>query len=69
MKGVNTATLSWNGAGTTSVDVYRDGVRVITTANDGSHVDSIARKGGGSYSYRVCEQGTTVCSNTATVSF
>ena len=69
VKGVQHADLTWNGATSTSVDVYRDNVRITTTANDGAHTDNIGRRGGGSYVYRVCEAGTTTCSNNATVTF
>jgi serine protease len=69
VKGSQTVDLTWSGAAGTSVDVYRDGVRVTTTANDGAHTDPINRKGGGSYVYRVCEAGTSTCSGNVTVTF
>ena len=69
VKGVQHADLSWSGATSASVDVFRDGVRVTTTANDGAHTDNIGKSGGGTYTYRVCEAGTTVCSNQASVTF
>lgn len=49
MRGDQKADLSWSGATSTSVDVYRDGALLITTANDGAHTDHINLKGGGSY--------------------
>ena len=67
--GVQHADLSWSGATSTSVDVYRDGAKITTTANDGAHTDNIGRRGGGTYTYRVCEAGTTTCSNETTVTF
>lgn len=70
VKGVHHADLSWSGAASGSVDVYRDGSIVATTANDGAHTDNSGQKGGNvSYTYQVCEAGTTTCSNTATVTF
>ena len=69
VKGQQRVDLSWSGASATSVDVYRDGARVATTANDGAYTDAINQKGGGSYVYRVCDAGTTTCSNDATVIF
>ena len=69
MKGLQKADLKWSEATSTDVDVYRDGVIVATTANDGSHTDNIDQRGGGSYTYKVCEAGTTTCSNEATVTF
>jgi hypothetical protein len=69
VKGVKTADLTWSGATSTNVDVYRDGTVVATTLNDGAHTDSTGQKGGGSHAYKVCEAGTSTCSNTVTVSF
>ncbi|HEX2121044.1 MAG TPA: M36 family metallopeptidase [Thermoanaerobaculia bacterium] len=68
VKGVATANLTWSGATSAQVDVYRNNVRVTTTANDGAHTDQIG-KGGGTLTYRVCEAGTNTCSNNASVSF
>jgi serine protease len=61
--------LTWSGATSSNVDVHRDTVRVATVANSGSHTDAINKKGGGSYTYRVCHAGTTTCSNSVTVTF
>jgi hypothetical protein len=68
VKGTRTVTLTWSGGTLTMVDVMRNGVKVSTTANDGSHVDRLG-KGGGTFSYRVCDAGTTQCSNTVNVTF
>jgi serine protease len=69
VKGVQTVDLTWSGATSTSVDIYRGSTK-ITTANDGAYTDDIGAKGGGSYTYRVCEEGTTTtCSNEFTVVF
>ena len=67
-KGSQTVDLSWSGLSGSSLDVYRNSTK-WTTANDGSETDPINRKGGGTYSYKVCAVGTTTCSNTATVVF
>lgn len=69
VKGIQHADLSWSGATSTSVDVYRNGAKITTTANDGAHTDNIGKSGGGTYTYRVCEAGTSTCSNDATVVF
>ncbi|WP_440055220.1 S8 family serine peptidase [Pseudoalteromonas sp. T1lg65] len=62
--------LSWVGAATSQVDIYRNGSQIVTTSNDNSHTDIISGKGGGTYGYQVCEQGSTVnCSTTITVVF
>jgi hypothetical protein len=69
VKGSQTVDLSWSGLSGSSVDVYRNGGVVSTTANDGAATDSINKKGGGSYSYKVCASGTSTCTNTVSVSF
>lgn len=63
VKGLQKAQLSWNGSTAVNVDIYRDGSKIATTANDGSYTDQIDKKGKGSYTYQVCEEGTTTCSN------
>ena len=67
-KGYAYADLSWSGASGTSVDVYRNGAKLTTTPNDGAHTDSLG-KVAGTFTYRVCEAGTTTCSNEASVTF
>ncbi|MBW3537629.1 MAG: S8 family serine peptidase, partial [Actinobacteria bacterium] len=69
IKGAQHADLSWSGATSTSVDIYRNGAKLTTTANDGAYTDNIGQKGGGSYTYELCEAGTATCSNKATVTF
>jgi extracellular elastinolytic metalloproteinase len=68
-KGNRLVDLTWSGAAGTNVNIKRDGATVATTANDGFHTDPLGGKGGGSFSYQVCNAGTTTCSNTVTVSF
>lgn len=67
VRGTQYADLTWSGASSTNVDVYRNGSMVATTANDGEHTDSTGQKGGGSATYQVCEAGTSTCSNDVTV--
>jgi glucose/arabinose dehydrogenase len=70
VRGFHTVDLSWSPSGTsTNTDVFRNGVRITTTANDGSHTDSTNNKGRATYTYQVCEAGTATCSNIATVTF
>lgn len=70
VKGRQRADLSWSGASSTNVDIYRDGNRIATTANDGAYTDVIGYRGGGSYTYGLCEEGSTSdCSNTTVVIF
>jgi hypothetical protein len=68
-QGLQKADLTWSGATSTTVDLYRNGVKITTTPNDGFHTDNINARGGGGYTYRVCEAGTNICSNDATISF
>ena len=60
--------LRWSGSSGTSYDVYRDGVR-LTTVSSTTYTDNLNRKGSGSYSYKVCQTGGTICSNQAAVTF
>jgi thermolysin len=69
VRGLQKADLEWTGATSTEVDVYRDGVEIATTANDSPYTDNIDQRGPGSYTYQVCEAGTSTCSNEATVEF
>jgi extracellular elastinolytic metalloproteinase len=69
VRGVHTVDLTWSGATTGTVDIYRDGVRIATTSNDGAFTDNTGRKGGATYTYQVCESPGSACSNTATVNF
>ena len=69
VKGAQKADLTWSGAGTTKVDIWRDGSRIATVSNGGAYTDAINQKGGGSYAYAVCEAGTSTCSAWVRVSF
>ena len=69
VKGLQHADLTWSGATSVNVDVYRNNTLIITTGNDTAHTDPINNKGGGSYTYRVCEAGTSTCSNDVTVTY
>jgi len=61
--------LDWSGANTVNVDIYRDGY-LTTTSNDGTYTDKISNEGSVSYTYQICEEGTTsTCSNEAYVTF
>lgn len=62
------ADLDWSGANSANVDVFRSGVYVITTANDGAYTDKPSKKIT-SATYQVCESGTSTCSNTVTATW
>jgi extracellular elastinolytic metalloproteinase len=62
--------LTWSGSSAANVDVYRNGTRITTTANDGAHTDtSLSKNASGAFTYRVCNAGTTNCSNDSIVTF
>jgi len=67
--GIHTVDLNWTGGASANIDVYRNGVVVATTANDGFYTDSTGNKGRATYTYKVCEAGTQNCSNEVTVRF
>lgn len=70
VKGVHHIDLTWSGATTGTVDVYRDGALLTTTANDGAFTDNTGNKGGNAgYTHQVCEAGTSTCSNVTTTPF
>jgi len=64
--GVNRANLSWTGAGAT-VTVVRNNVNLVNVTGS-SYVDNLG-KGGGTRTYRVCNLGTAICSNSVTVTY
>jgi hypothetical protein len=62
--------LSWNGATSNSIDIYRNNVLIATVPNiPGFYTDNIGARGKGTYTYRVCGAGTQNCSNQVTVKF
>jgi len=70
VKGVHNVDLSWSGEiPTENVVIFRGGSVVATTANDGAYTDDTGNRGGVTYTYKVCEEGTNTCSNEATVTF
>ena len=50
-----------------NVDINRNGSKIAATANDGSYADHIDKRGKGTYVNHVCVEGTSTCSNEATV--
>ena len=53
---------TWSGATSVKVDLFRDGTRILSTANDGHQVTGLTFKGSRTYRMKVCEAGTTKCS-------
>jgi hypothetical protein len=69
LKGRWTTDVTWTGASTPNVDIYRNSYHVDTVINSGSTTDYTDNKGGGSLEYKVCETGSSVCSDIVTVEF
>ena len=67
--GINSVRLTWAGATSANIDVYRNDVLIATTPNDGQYDDSTGDTGQAQYVYRVCEAGTETCSSDLTVTF
>lgn len=67
--GLQKVDLSWTGATSSNVDVYRNGAKIDITPNDGSYIDNINLRGRGTYTHQVCESGTDICSNETTTVF
>lgn len=59
-------TLAWTGLVGTSVDVYLNGVKKWTTANDGVQVFTVSPAP--SWAFKVCSAGTTTCA-AATITY
>ena len=69
VRGVHHVDLVWIGTTGTDVDIIRDGALVATVEDTGTATDSTGAKGGGSYTYQVCEAGTQTCSSPVTATF
>ena len=61
--------LTWSGATGATVDIHWNGNWLTETPNDDFFNHDIGTKGGASYTYKVCNAGTSTCSNTVTVNF
>jgi subtilisin family serine protease len=66
-KGKNKVDVTWSGTVTSSVDIYRNGSLLTTTADDGFYTDSFRTSG--TFKYKVCDQGGSNCSAEVTVNF
>jgi thermitase len=51
------------------IDILRNGALLWTRQNTGSYTDYFPPTQRGTYTYKVCETGTSICSNEATVTF
>ncbi|UCC27108.1 MAG: S8 family serine peptidase [Gemmatimonadales bacterium] len=66
-KGRHMVTLTWTGATSEQVRILRDGDLYDTVPNTGSYTDRTNQRGGVTYTYRVCEDDLSTCSNVVTV--
>ena len=64
-----TVTLTWTRAQGPMVYIYRNGLVLNSTPNDGKQGVSKNYTGPATYIFKVCEAGTTICSNPATAHF
>jgi hypothetical protein len=70
VRGQQIVDLTWNGATSDSVDIYRNNVIIATVPNTpSSYRDFPGGHGHGSFTYQVCNAGSQTCSNQATVTF
>ena len=69
VRGRWTVDLTWIGATTSNVNLFRNGSQVATIANSGFTTDHTNIRGGGSLEYRICEAGNSVCSKALVVDF
>ncbi|GIU12082.1 MULTISPECIES: S8 family serine peptidase [unclassified Shewanella] len=68
-RGVKKVDLNFSGAAGSSVDVYRNGTKIDTASSSAIYTDSITTKGGGTYTYKACDAGTSSCSAEVSVTF
>ena len=62
--------LTWSGAKSAKVDIYRNGSKITTTLNDGSFYDSLGSRPRGVFTYKICEEGEgSVCSSEESVEY
>jgi outer membrane protein assembly factor BamB len=70
VQGQQAVDLSWNGATSNNIDIYRNGALIATVSNTpGFYTDHLGARGKSTYTYKVCEAGTQNCSNEVTVRF
>ena len=68
-RGRKSVQLSWSGAISSQVDIFRNGSLLNTTENDGEYTDSKLPKRSKSASYQVCHADSPVCSNEINIKF
>jgi hypothetical protein len=69
VKGVKYADLAWSPTKDGTVDISRNGNPLLRRPTTAPTPTGLNSKGGGSATYKVCEAGTTTCSNEVTVTW
>ena len=65
LNGQPIVSVQWSGATSSNADIYRNGVRIAVTPNDGAYTDRPTGKG--TYKYKVCNANSSTCSPEASV--
>jgi len=68
-RGKHVVDLVWSGATSSNVDVNRDSGLLATVPDSGSYTDNTGNKGGRTYTYQVCEAGSSTCSVEVSITF
>jgi hypothetical protein len=69
VRGLQRVYLRWLGATSSQINIFRNGAFILTTPNDGAQTDLLNAKGHGTYTYAVCQTGTSTCSPFVVVAF
>ncbi|PYS88437.1 MAG: serine protease [Acidobacteria bacterium] len=69
VQGIKITDLTWFGASSPTVQIYRNNSFLVTANNNNGYTDNTGQRGGGSNTYRVCNQSGSPCSNTVTVTY
>lgn len=67
VKGLLKASLSWEGAMSSHMDIYRNGIKIANSAQGTSYTDHINERGKRTYIYQICGEEAGTCSNEVTV--
>ena len=69
VQGLQTVDLSWAGATSSSIDVYRNSALMVSVPNNRFYTDHPNGRGHATYIYKVCQAGTGNYSNQVTANF
>src|SRR5262249_15115360 len=63
VQGLQTVDLSWTAASSSGIDIYRNGVLIVTVPNNNFYTDHPDGRSDAIYTYKVSGAGTGNCSN------